>query len=109
MSPEIKVAVNGALGRMGSTVLTAAAAENGVTPVGGADLAASSDTVTISGTSISVPLASDLSSLFAITKPDVVVDFTNGEAAKQAITACIEAGVGVVSGSTGLPMTLQAS
>ncbi|SVA01102.1 uncharacterized protein METZ01_LOCUS53956, partial [marine metagenome] len=39
MASEITVAVNGALGRMGSTVLTAAAHESGVTPVGGADIA----------------------------------------------------------------------
>jgi 4-hydroxy-tetrahydrodipicolinate reductase len=100
--PEITVAVNGALGRMGSTVLSAAAAEDGVTPVGGADIAASADSVMVSGTPVSVPLASSLTELFQIVKPDVVVDFTNGEAAKQAIITCINAGVRVVSGSTGL-------
>ncbi len=105
MSPEtteITVAVNGALGRMGSTVLSAVAAENGVTPVGGADIAASTDSLTISGTSVSVPLATGLTELFETVKPDVVVDFTNGEAAKAAILTCINAGVRVVSGSTGL-------
>lgn len=65
MSSEIKVAVIGALGRMGSTVLTAADAEDGVTPVGGVDISASSDSVTISGTSVSVPLATGLEELFA--------------------------------------------
>ncbi len=102
MSPEITVAVNGALGRMGSTVLVAASAEHGVTPVGAADIAASSNSVTISGTSTSVPLAPGLTELFDIVKPDVVVDFTNGEAAKEAILTCINSGVKVVSGSTGL-------
>ena len=99
---EITLAVNGALGRMGSTVLSAAAADAGIKPVGGADNAASSDAVTISGTSVSVPLATSLTELFQIVKPNVVVDFTNGEAAKQAIITCINAGVRVVSGSTGL-------
>ena len=99
---EITLAVNGALGRMGSTVLSAAAAEAGITPVGGADNAASSDAVTISGTSVSVPLATSLTELFQTVKPNVVIDFTNGEAAKQAIITCINAGVRVVSGSTGL-------
>lgn len=102
MSPEITVAVNGALGRMGSTVLSAVAAEDGVTPVGGADIAANADTVTISGTSVSVPLSSGLTELFETVTPDVVVDFTNGEAAKEAIITSVEAGVRVVSGSTGL-------
>ncbi|MCZ6538221.1 MAG: 4-hydroxy-tetrahydrodipicolinate reductase [Chloroflexi bacterium] len=102
MSPEITVAVNGALGRMGSTVLAAVAAEDGVAPVGGADIAATADTVTIAGTSASVPLAPSLSTLFETVTPDVVVDFTNGEAAKEAIITGVEAGVKVVSGSTGL-------
>lgn len=102
MPTEITVAVNGALGRMGSTVLSAAAAENGVMPVGGADIAASADKVTFPGSSVLVPLAPNLSALFESVKPDVVVDFTNGEAAKASIKTCIEAGVRVVSGSTGL-------
>ena len=102
MASEITVAVNGALGKMGSTVLTAAALEPGVIPIGGADIAASSCSTVVSGTSISVPLAPSLSDLFKIVKPDVVVDFTNGEAAKSAIITCIDAGVRVVSGSTGL-------
>jgi len=102
MASEITVAVNGALGRMGSTVLTAAALESGVTPVGGADIAASSSSTVILGSSASVPLASTLADLFKVVKPDVVVDFTNGEAAKNAIATCINARVRVVSGSTGL-------
>jgi len=102
MSAEITVAVNGALGRMGSTVLSAVAAEDGAVPVGGADIAAVSNTVDASGTSSSVPLAPSLSELFQTVTPDVVVDFTNGEAAKEAITTCISSGVKVVSGSTGL-------
>ena len=93
MSAEITVAVNGALGRMGSTVLSAVAAEDGAVPVGGADIAAVSNTVDVSGTSSSVPLAPSLSELFQTVTPDVVVDFTNGEAAKEAITTCISSGV----------------
>ena len=102
MSSEITVAVNGALGRMGSTVLTAAVAEDGVTPIGGVDIAASGDIIEIAGTSVSVRLTTSLDGLFESTKPDVVVDFTNGEGAKESILTCIDAGVRVVSGSTGL-------
>ena len=102
MSPEITVAVNGALGRMGSTVLSAAAAEDGVRPIGGSDIAATADSVAIAGTSGSVPLAPGLSALFETVTPDVVVDFTNGAAAKEAIITCIAARVRGVSGSTGL-------
>jgi 4-hydroxy-tetrahydrodipicolinate reductase len=102
MTSEIKVAVNGVLGRMGSTVLVAAANEPGVIPVGGADIAASSNEIRIPGTDETGVLATSLKSLFQTVVPDVVVDFTNGEAAKTSILTCIENGVRVVSGSTGL-------
>ena len=89
MSPGITVAVNGAIGRMGSTVLTAASTEDGVTPVGGADIVASGKTLTIVGTSTRIPLAQSLTELFRAVTPDVVIDFTSGEAAKESIITCI--------------------
>ena len=102
MSSEITVVVNGALGRMGSTVLSAAVFESGVTPIGGVDIAGNSNLVEIDGTSVTVPLATNLLTFFESKKPDVVVDFTNGESAKKSILTCIKGGVRVVSGSSGL-------
>ena len=100
---EIKVAVNGIMGRMGSTVLGAVAAEPGMAPVGGSDLLASA------GTSIPLPEGSgviqasnSLGELLDSVSADVVVDFTNGEAAAAAMKTAIEKGVRVVSGSTGV-------
>ena len=60
MSSEITVVVNGALGRMGSTVLSAAVVESGITPIGGVDIAGNSNLVEIDGTSVTVPLATNL-------------------------------------------------
>ena len=100
---DIKVAVNGALGRMGSTVLNAVEQEDGMVPVGGVDIQASTSRTTIdtdSGTQL--PLAKELSELFQIAKPDVVVDFTNAEGAAKAMRTCIDHSVRCVSGSTGL-------
>ena len=100
---DIKVAVNGIMGRMGSTVLAAVAGEPGMSPVGGADLIASAGTsIPLPGGSGSVPATSDLGELLDSIEADVVVDFTNGEAAAEAIHIAIEKGVRVVSGSTGL-------
>lgn len=100
---DIKVAVNGALGRMGFTVLNAVEQEDGMIPVGGVDIQATTSQATIdtdSGTQL--PLAKELSELFKIVKPDVVVDFTNAEGAATAMRTCINHGVRCVSGSTGL-------
>ncbi len=100
---EIKVAVNGILGRMGSTVLGAVAAEPGMTPVGGADLLASPGTsIPLPDGSGAVPAFNNLGELLEAIAVDVVVDFTNGEAAAAAMIAAIENDVRVVSGSTGV-------
>lgn len=99
----IKVVVNGALGRMGSTVLGAVSSAPDMVAAGGADLKASGATLARPDGKGTIPLARDISSLFRETRPDVVVDFTNGEAAVQAMRAALTAGVRVVSGSTGVP------
>jgi 4-hydroxy-tetrahydrodipicolinate reductase len=87
---------------MGSTVLAAVSSAPDMTPVGGADIRASGTTLARPDGKGSVPLARELSSLIAETRPDVIVDFTNGEAAVQAMRAALTAGVRVVSGSTGV-------
>ena len=99
---EITVAVNGVLGRMGDTVLNAVDQEPGMVPVGGADVAAADAKTVKTLSGVELPVASDLESLFEITKPDVVVDFTNAVGGKSAMNTCIENNVRCVSGSTGI-------
>ena len=106
---EIAVAVNGVLGRMGSTVLNAVEQEPGMVPVGGADLFADGHAAVETSGGRHLPLAKDLETLFATVKPDVVVDFTNAEGGATAMRTCIANGVGCVSGSTGIsPSELSA-
>ena len=45
---DLKVVVHGALGKMGQEVLNAVNITDGLVPVGGADFAASEDTVNLS-------------------------------------------------------------
>ncbi len=99
--PEITVAVNGALGKMGQTVMSAIEAEPGLALVGGADPAASNSTVSAPGTS-PVPLSADIAGAIAALQPRVIVDFSNAEGAMAAFRAAADAGVCAVSGSTGL-------
>ena len=99
---EMTVAVNGALGRMGRTVLGAVEAEPGLVPVGGADVRAASDTISLPGDSSDIPLFADPAVLIERVRPQVLVDFTNGEGALAAIRAAAPSGVRVVSGSTGI-------
>ncbi len=103
---EVKVAITGALGRMGAAVLGAVEAEPGFLPVGGADTRAASDTIALPGGSGEIPLFPDVGPLIEHTQPDVLVDFTDGEGAAAAIRAAVPAGVRVVSGSTGIPQAV---
>ncbi|MCH8102449.1 MAG: 4-hydroxy-tetrahydrodipicolinate reductase [Chloroflexi bacterium] len=98
---EITVVVNGALGKMGQTVMSAVEAEPGLILVGGADPAASSPSVSAPGTS-SVPLSADIADAIAATQPRVIVDFSNANGAMATFRAAAAAGVCAVSGSTGL-------
>lgn len=99
---QIKVAVNGALGRMGMTVLGAVRASPDTVPVGGVDVKAKSSSLLLPDGSGSVPLSNDLTEIIKSAHPDVVVDFTNGEGALTVVRKAAPAGVRVVSGSTGV-------
>ena len=97
---DIKVVVNGALGRMGQEVLNAVHKAEGLTAVAGSDVAATSKTVKIPNTSIEIPIFNNIND--ALSNTDVVVDFSNASGAMKVITAASKAGVNCVIGSTGL-------
>ncbi len=99
---DITVAVNGVLGRMGSTVLNAVEQEPGMVPVGGADALAGDEKSVSTLGGMDLPLASNLDILFGTVTPDVVVDFTNAEGGSAAMRACVAHKVRCVSGSTGM-------
>jgi 4-hydroxy-tetrahydrodipicolinate reductase len=83
MSSEIRVAVAGAAGRMGSTVCDAVEAADGMVLTGRAD------------PSLDTPLADVLADA------DVVVDFTQPTQVVDNALQCLEAGVHVVIGTSG--------
>jgi 4-hydroxy-tetrahydrodipicolinate reductase len=66
-------------------------------------VAAASDTVVLPSGSGEIPLFIDPATLVNRIKPQVLVDFTNGDGATVAIRAAIPAGVRLVTGSTGIP------
>ncbi len=99
---SIKVVVNGALGRMGTTVLNAVAEQADMTPVGGVDAAAEPGGTVQTASGAEIPVTNDLEALIASVRPDVVVDFSNASGAVSAMRNCIANGVRCVSGSTGV-------
>jgi len=89
-----RVAVNGAAGRMGRTVIETATDRDDVDVVVGVG--------TEAGEVGSVPVvAEDVAGALAANDVDVVVDFAVPEATLSVADACVEAGVGLVVGTTG--------
>ncbi len=99
---NIKVVVNGVLGRMGTTVLNAVDEQSDMNPVGGVDAAADSGCNAETASGMEIPVGYDLQVMIESTDPDVVVDFSNAEGAVGAMRTCIAHGVRCVSGSTGI-------
>jgi 4-hydroxy-tetrahydrodipicolinate reductase len=98
----ITVLVHGALGRMGREVTAGICRYPGLEVVGGVDIKATQEQLTLPDGSKEVPFSSDLSSLLDICHPKVLVDFTIAEASISAARTALKRGVNVVIGTTGL-------
>ena len=73
-SKRISVVVNGALGKMGSTVISAVNGAEDMDLVGAVDIKSNKDKISENN----LVIESDLEDLLKKSNPDVVVDFTNG-------------------------------
>jgi 4-hydroxy-tetrahydrodipicolinate reductase len=97
MSGEpLSVAVTGAGGRMGREVIEAALDRDGVDVAGGVNR---TETDPVAG--VDVDTADRLPERLAADQPDVLVDFTGPDSAITYAAACAEAGVPLVTGTTG--------
>jgi 4-hydroxy-tetrahydrodipicolinate reductase len=92
----LRIAVTGAGGRMGREVIEAAADRGGV-----AVAVAVNRTATDPVAGVEVDAADRLGELLAAEDPDVLVDFTGPESAVAYAAACADAGVPMVTGTTG--------
>ena len=93
----IKVSVNGALGRMGSTVCQAVDDDTELELTNSIDINSNQDT-TINGQNI----YKDISTMLKNSDPDLIVDFTNRESFLTLVRSAVPRGIKIVSGSTGL-------
>jgi 4-hydroxy-tetrahydrodipicolinate reductase len=97
----IDVLVAGAAGKMGSEVIKAVTAAEGMRVVSAVDPA--SEGVSVSdGADGSIECTSDLGSAVAQTSPDVMVDFTHPSAVEGNLDIALSAGVDCVVGTTGI-------
>lgn len=98
---NIRVVVNGALGKMGQTLVAALKQEEGIELVGGIDVRASEGRIPLDA-SRSVPISSNLESILTSTRPDVLADFTAPTAVMTTVRTTVKHGVNLVIGTTGL-------
>lgn len=100
----LRVVVNGSDGRMGSEVVKAVHADKELTVAGGVSITNIGKDVGIAAgiEALGMPIQSDLTQALEAYKPDVVVDFTTPLVIYNNVKTCIEAGVNVVVGTTGL-------
>ena len=96
----VRVAVSGS-GQMGQMVLRAIEAEDGLQPVGVIEArAAAGEAAGAAGARY--PMLPDAGALFAQTRPDVVVDFTNAAYTPTLVDAALTHGVRPVIGTSGI-------
>lgn len=98
----IRVAVHGALGRMGREVVNALFADPELDPVGAVDITAKDKSFSLPNQSGVIPLSPDLEALLEQTRPEVMVDFSVAEAALPAVRTATKRKVNLVIGTTGL-------
>ncbi len=90
----IKILVNGALGRMGRTVIAAVKADSELELVGATDI--------FSGEVDGVKVQTDLAAALENLRPDVMVDFTRPDAVFSNVMTALSKKVSPVVGTTGL-------
>ncbi len=98
----IRVAVHGASGRMGQTVVDALCREPDMQIVGAVDIKAVEDNLPLPDGSGTVPFSSNLDYILTACQPEVLVDFTTAQATMPAVCTTTEHGINLVIGTTGL-------
>lgn len=97
----VKVAVQGALGKMGQEIIKGLSGEPTIKVAGGVDVKAARDTLPLPDGS-TVPLSAKLENIITASKPQVLVDFSNREAVLPAVRLASQKGVNLVIGTTGI-------
>ncbi len=99
---QIRVVVNGALGKVGREVVKAVCNEPEMQAVGAVELEVAEDSLPLPDNSGAVPLSSNLEYILTSCQPDVLVDFTIARATMPAVRIATKQGVNLVIGTTGL-------
>ena len=97
-----RVAVNGALGKMGQVLVAALCQEADMEPVAAVDSLRQGNVLQLPDGSGTIPLSTDLDEVLNASKPQVLVDFTRADATLAAVPVAARHGVNLVIGTTGI-------
>jgi len=98
-----RVLVNGALGRMGKSVVKAVLNEDGLELAGAVDIHAADDAGLAAGAAAAgVPVETDLAAALERIKPEVMIDFTRPDVVYGNVMTALKHKVSPVVGTTGL-------
>jgi len=97
----IRVVVSGASGKMGREIVNSLSQEPDIQIVGATELKVPADSLPLPNGS-TVPFSTDLESIIAKCKPQVIVDFTTAKAVMPMVRTAAKHGVNVVIGTTGI-------
>ena len=95
----IRVAVRGALGRMGREIVNALCQEPETQVVGAVEMQIPEKQLSLPDGSGTVPLSSDLARILSTCHPEVLVDFTTAKAVMSAVHLATEKRVNLVIGT----------
>jgi 4-hydroxy-tetrahydrodipicolinate reductase len=99
---SIRVALQGASGRMGREIVNAICHESEIQLVGAVEFQVSEDYLTLPDNNGTVPFSTNLDYILTYCQPDVLVDFTTPKATLSAVHAATKLGIHLVIGTTGL-------
>ena len=99
---NLRVAVNGATGKMGREVIAALSREPDMEPVGAVCLQDRGASLDLPDGAGAIPQSTSLEDILKNTSPDVLVDFTHAEASMAASRIAAGRGTQLVVGTTGL-------
>ncbi|MFA7077998.1 MAG: 4-hydroxy-tetrahydrodipicolinate reductase [Syntrophomonas sp.] len=102
MAARIKVIVSGALGKMGLETTRAVQNDEELELVGLVDIRAKGEQAGGMPGQLTMKVDNDLDHLLEITKPDVMIDFTNPQAVYNNAKTALKHGISCVVGTTGL-------
>ncbi len=97
----IRVIIHGALGKVGTELVTAVSQDSDTQLAGAVDIKATADSLSLPDGSCKVPFSADLKVILDMCPADVMIDFTIAGAAMPAARQAASKGVNLVIGTTG--------